>query len=65
MKSFLAITFFHFSIGDIELDNGQEKEADSSRVRDLLPFWARELLAIQDEAEKANKVHGSSARESV
>jgi hypothetical protein len=40
--------------------NEQRKE---SRVRDLLPFWARELLTMKDEAEGKNKVREPLAKE--
>jgi hypothetical protein len=35
-------------------DGNEQKEEDGTR--DLLPFWARELLAMRDEAEKKPNV---------
>lgn len=32
-------------------------------VRETLPFWARELLGMKDEAAKANKAEKSSSQE--
>jgi hypothetical protein len=39
------------------------KKERAERLRELLPFWARELLAIDDEAERMHKVHESCVRE--
>jgi hypothetical protein len=35
----------------------------SGKVRDLLPFWATELLALKDDAEGKNTVRESSGKE--
>jgi hypothetical protein len=39
------------------------EDGKSGKVRDLLPFWARELLAMKDEAKAENRVLGSSGKE--
>ena len=42
-------------------DNKNEQRIESN-FRDFLPFWVRELLAMQDEAMNENKVHEPSAK---
>ena len=37
----------------------------SNEMRKFLPFWARELLSMQDEIEKNHKTVEASAREAV
>jgi hypothetical protein len=36
---------------------------EGKKVREFLPFWAKELLAMKDEAESKHTVHGPSVRE--
>ena len=41
---------------EIELTNDHDLiEEEKKEVQNLLPFWARQLLAMKDEAEKTNK----------
>jgi hypothetical protein len=44
------------------LNNNKNNQQNENKVRDLLPFWARELLAMQDEAMNERKVHEPSAK---
>lgn len=45
-------------------DRFEEKERQIN-VREFLQFWARELLAMQDEAKKLHKVNEYSEKEDV
>jgi hypothetical protein len=44
-------------------DCNEQKEEDDTR--DLLPFWARALLAFKDEAEGKQAVHEPSSKETA
>jgi hypothetical protein len=52
--------FFYRGLGIA--DNCRMKEKKGN-VCELLPFWARELLAMNDEAEKNHTVREPSAKE--
>jgi len=43
----------------MENDRNSEEKKETN-VRDFLPFWARELLGMKDEAEKAHKAQKPS-----
>jgi len=40
--------------------NVTEKENEVEKVRRLLPYWARELLRMWENAERRHKTRGSS-----
>ena len=44
-------------------DKKLEEKKEENSVREFLPFWARELLQMKDEAEKANKAEKSFSQE--
>jgi hypothetical protein len=44
-------------------NNKNSEEKKETNVREFLPFWARELLGMKDEVEKANKAEKSSSQE--
>ena len=44
-------------------DNKTSEKEKETKVRGFLPFWARDLLAMKDEAEKKRTAHESSVRE--
>jgi hypothetical protein len=44
-------------------DGDEQKEEDGTR--DLLPFWAKELLAFKDEAEGKNTIREPSGKETA
>ena len=56
----LALHQLHFSIEEIKMDESQTSEEKSKAVREFLPFWAKELVGMKDEAEQANKAEKSS-----
>ena len=48
---------------EIELTANQAKiEEEKNRIHKLLPFWARELLAMKDRAEDTHRVNVSSPK---
>lgn len=47
----------------IAMEHDKNFEKKEINVREFLPFWARELLGMKDEAEKANKAEKSSLQE--
>ena len=44
-------------------DKKLEEKKEENSVREFLPFWARELLGMKDDAEKLNKAEKSSSLE--
>jgi hypothetical protein len=47
----------------LDMTNKYRMKENKENVRALLPFWAKELLAMNDEAEKNRKVREPSAKE--
>jgi len=48
---------------EINLIDHQTSEKEKEReIRELLPFWAREVLKMAEEAERMHKAPASSSR---
>jgi hypothetical protein len=43
--------------------SSNETSEEEREIREALPFWARELLTMKDEAERKHRVHGPYAKE--
>jgi hypothetical protein len=52
-----------FSWGALLRSDRTSVKRDEKELRRLLPYWARELLEIWEEAEAKNRVRGPSLQE--